>query len=87
MPAEVRRVVDDELTPHQRRVFVAIVIDGIPLDAVAARLGLQRNAIYKAVFDIYKAVFDARRKVRGALVTRGTWTSRAGSDDEGARAT
>ena len=30
--AEVRRVVDHELTSHQRRVFVAIVVDGIPLD-------------------------------------------------------
>jgi RNA polymerase sigma-70 factor (ECF subfamily) len=33
--AEIRRVVDDELTPHQRRIFVAIVVDGIPLDALA----------------------------------------------------
>jgi RNA polymerase sigma-70 factor (ECF subfamily) len=61
--AEVRRVVDDELTVHQRRVFVAIVVDGIPLDALAARLGLQRNAIYKVIF-------DARRKIRRALVAK-----------------
>ena len=46
---EVRRVVDEELTTHQRRVFVAIVVDGIPLDALAARLGLQRNGVYKNV--------------------------------------
>lgn len=62
--AEVRRVVDDELTGHQRRVFVAIVVDGIPLDALAARLGLGRNAIYKVIF-------DARRKIRRALVATG----------------
>jgi RNA polymerase sigma-70 factor (ECF subfamily) len=62
--AEVRRVVDDELTSHQRRVFVAVVVDGIPLDALAAELGLQRNAIYKVVF-------DARRKIRRALVANG----------------
>jgi RNA polymerase sigma-70 factor (ECF subfamily) len=62
--AEVRRVVDDELTMHQRRVFVAIVVDGIPLDALAARLGLQRNALYKVIF-------DARRKIRRALVAKG----------------
>jgi RNA polymerase sigma-70 factor, ECF subfamily len=62
--AEVRRVVDDELTEHQRRVFVAIVVDGIPLDALAARLGLERNAIYKVIF-------DARRKIRRALVANG----------------
>jgi RNA polymerase sigma-70 factor, ECF subfamily len=62
--AEVRRVVDAELTAHQRRVFVAIVVDGIPLDALAAELGLQRNAVYKVVF-------DARRKIRRALVAKG----------------
>ena len=59
--AEVRRVVDEELTAHQRRVFVAIVVDGIPLDALAAELGLRRNALYKVIF-------DARRKIRRALV-------------------
>ena len=62
--AEVRRVVDDELTAHQRRVFTAIVVDQIPLDALAVRLGLQRNAIYKVVF-------DARRKIRRALAANG----------------
>jgi RNA polymerase sigma-70 factor (ECF subfamily) len=62
--AEVRRVVDNELTAHQRRVFVAIVVDGVPLDALAARLGLQRNAIYKVIF-------DARGKIRRALVANG----------------
>jgi RNA polymerase sigma-70 factor (ECF subfamily) len=62
--AEVRRVVDDELTSHQRRVFVAIVVDGIPLDALAAEFGLQRNAVYKVIF-------DARRKIRRALVANG----------------
>ena len=62
--AEVRRVVEDELTAHQRRIFVAIVVDGIPLDALAARLSLQRNAVYKVIF-------DARRKIRRALVANG----------------
>jgi RNA polymerase sigma-70 factor, ECF subfamily len=62
--AEMRRVVDSELTAHQRRVFTAIVVDGIPLDALAARLGLQRNALYKVVF-------DARRKIRRALAAKG----------------
>ena len=60
----VRCVVQDELTAHQRRIFVAIVVDGIPLDALAARLSLQRNAVYKVIF-------DARRKIRRALVAKG----------------
>jgi RNA polymerase sigma-70 factor, ECF subfamily len=62
--AEVRRVVDDELTAHQRQVFTAIVVDQIPLDALAARLSLRRNAIYKVIF-------DARRKIRRALAAKG----------------
>jgi RNA polymerase sigma-70 factor, ECF subfamily len=64
MLAAVRRTVDDELTEHQRRLFVAVVGDGIPLDALAAELGLRRNAIYKVIF-------DARRKIRRALVANG----------------
>ena len=62
--AEIRRVVEDELTSHQRRVFVAIVVDGIPLNALAGKLDLGRNAIYKVIF-------DARRKIRRALVAKG----------------
>jgi RNA polymerase sigma-70 factor, ECF subfamily len=62
--AEVRRVIDTELTAHQRRVFIAVVVDGIPLDALAERLDLQRNAIYKVIF-------DSRRKIRRALVAEG----------------
>jgi RNA polymerase sigma-70 factor, ECF subfamily len=45
-------------------MFVAIVVDGIPLDALAAEMGVQRNAIYKVIF-------DARRKIRRALVANG----------------
>jgi RNA polymerase sigma-70 factor (ECF subfamily) len=62
--AAVRRVVEEELTAHQRRVFTAIVVDQIPLDALAVRLGLRRNAIYKVIF-------DARRKIRRALAANG----------------
>jgi RNA polymerase sigma-70 factor, ECF subfamily len=62
--AALRRAVDDELTEYQRRVFVAIVLNGVPLDALVAELGSNRNAIYKTLF-------DARRKLRAALVTHG----------------
>jgi len=60
----VRRVVDEHLTQRQRQVFVAIVLDGVPLDALVAELGSTRNAIYKTMF-------DARRKLRAALVANG----------------
>ncbi len=60
----VRRVVAQELTGHQRAVFVALVVDGVPLDVLAERMGSSRGAIYKTMF-------DARRKLRAALVADG----------------
>jgi RNA polymerase sigma-70 factor (ECF subfamily) len=60
----VRRAIMDVLTPNQRRVFVALVVDGMPLDALVAELGSSRNAVYKTMF-------DARRKLRAWLVTNG----------------
>jgi RNA polymerase sigma-70 factor, ECF subfamily len=60
----VRQAVDETLTGHQRRLFVAVVLNGVPLDALAAHLGTNRNAIYKAIF-------DARGKIRGFLVANG----------------
>jgi RNA polymerase sigma-70 factor (ECF subfamily) len=60
----VRRAVDEQLTPRQRRVFVAIVVNGVPLDALAAELGCTRGAIYKMMF-------DARVKLRGVLAADG----------------
>ena len=60
----VQRAVNSELTERQRMLFVAIVLNGVPLDAVVDRLGTSRNAVYKAIF-------DARRKIRAYLVANG----------------
>jgi RNA polymerase sigma-70 factor, ECF subfamily len=60
----VHEAVDQELTLHQRRIFVAIVLDATPLDVLVAELGSSRNAIYKTLF-------DARRKLRSHLTARG----------------
>jgi len=60
----LRRAVEQELTEHQRRTFTALVVDGVPLDALVARLGSSRGAIYKTMF-------DARRKLRASLVANG----------------
>jgi RNA polymerase sigma-70 factor, ECF subfamily len=73
--AEVRRVVDEELTARQRRIFVAVVVDQIPRDALVAELGLQKNAIYKVIF-------DARRKIRCVLVAKGYLEEPGWSGDE-----
>ena len=60
----VREGIADELTPHQRRVLVALAIDGVPIDVLAERLGSTRGALYKTLH-------DARRKLRAHLDERG----------------
>jgi RNA polymerase sigma-70 factor, ECF subfamily len=62
--AALRRAVDTELTERQRQVFVAIVVNDVPLDALVAESGSTRGAIYKMMF-------DARRKLRAALAANG----------------
>ncbi|MBT2521379.1 sigma-70 family RNA polymerase sigma factor [Arthrobacter sp. ISL-28] len=60
----VQRAMNETLTDHQRHFFVAIVIDGVPMDAMVSRSGSNRGAIYKTVF-------DARRKIRAYLIVNG----------------
>lgn len=60
----VQSAIEDRLSKHQRQVFLAIVIDRLPAEALAITLGSNRNAIYKAVY-------DARRALRAALVAKG----------------
>ena len=62
--AALDRAVDEELTLRQREVFVAIVLNDIPLDTLVLELASNRNAIYKVLF-------DARRKLRAALDANG----------------
>jgi RNA polymerase sigma-70 factor, ECF subfamily len=62
--AALRRAVDSALTSRQREIFVAIVLNDVPLDALVMHLGSSRNAIYKMLF-------DARRKLRAALAANG----------------
>jgi RNA polymerase sigma-70 factor (ECF subfamily) len=64
----LRRAIDETLTPRQRRLFVAIILNGVPVDALAVELGSNRNAIYKSLF-------DARRKLRQTLVANGYMNS------------
>lgn len=62
--AALRDGIEQRLTAHQRRVFGAVVLRGVPLDEVVAELGTSRDAIYKTVF-------DARRRLRAALAEAG----------------
>lgn len=60
----VRDAIATDLTPYQRRVIVALVVEGVPIDVLAERLGSSRNALYKALH-------DARQRLRQALVANG----------------
>ena len=53
----VREGIDEALTPHQRRVLVALTLNGVPIDVLAERLETTRGALYKTLH-------DARAKLR-----------------------
>jgi RNA polymerase sigma-70 factor (ECF subfamily) len=52
------------LTPHQRRVLLALAVNGVPIDVLADRLNTNRGALYKTLH-------DARRSLRAYLTQRG----------------
>ena len=54
------RAIDTELSERQRHVFVALVLNDVPIDVLAERLGSNRAAIYKVLH-------DARVKLRAHL--------------------
>jgi RNA polymerase sigma-70 factor (ECF subfamily) len=60
----LQQAIADVLTPHQRRVLVALALNGVPIDVLAERLGSTRGALYKTLH-------DARRKLRRHLEEHG----------------
>jgi RNA polymerase sigma-70 factor (ECF subfamily) len=41
----------EELTPHQHKVMMAVAVQGVPLNVVAEKIGSNRNALYKLIHD------------------------------------
>jgi RNA polymerase sigma-70 factor, ECF subfamily len=62
--ATVQSGINQVLTPHQRRVLVALALNGVPIDVLAERLSSTRGALYKTLH-------DARHKLRKHLQERG----------------
>lgn len=60
----LRVAIATTLTPHQREVFSALALNGVPIDVLADRLSMTRGALYKTLH-------DARRKLRRALGAEG----------------
>jgi RNA polymerase sigma-70 factor (ECF subfamily) len=64
LASAVRGAIDVALTPHQRRVTIALLVEEVPIDVLAQRLGTNRNALYKTVH-------DARTRLRAHLIASG----------------
>jgi RNA polymerase sigma-70 factor, ECF subfamily len=60
----VREGIRTALTPRQRQVLVSAVLEGVPIDVLAERLGSNRNALYKVLH-------DARRRLRDHVAAAG----------------
>lgn len=60
----IREVIERDLTDKQRQILIMMVFNEVPMDEVVARLGTNRNAIYKMLH-------DARRKLKSGLQARG----------------
>ncbi|MGB3376364.1 MAG: sigma-70 family RNA polymerase sigma factor [Microbacterium sp.] len=58
------------LTPHQRRIALALLVEEVPIDVLAERLATTRGALYKTLH-------DARKRLRTQLVAEGFLASRA----------
>ncbi len=61
---ELRSGIEEELTPHQREVLVALTLNDVPIDVLAERLNTTRGALYKTLH-------DARKKLRAHLESKG----------------
>jgi RNA polymerase sigma-70 factor (ECF subfamily) len=62
--AAIRRAVQNDLSERQREVFTALVLNEVPIDVLAERLGSTRGALYKTLH-------DARRKLRASVTAAG----------------
>ena len=60
----VREGIRTALTSRQRQVLVSTVLEGVPIDVLAERLGSNRNALYKMLH-------DARRRLREHVAAAG----------------
>jgi RNA polymerase sigma-70 factor (ECF subfamily) len=60
----MRDVIANELTDRQRQALVAVRLNGVPMAEVARKMGTNRNALYKLLF-------DARKRLKERMLTAG----------------
>lgn len=64
MLAQIQRVIVEELSEKQRQAMIAVGIKGIPMEEVAERMDMKRNALYKLMH-------DARLRLKRRLAAEG----------------
>jgi RNA polymerase sigma-70 factor (ECF subfamily) len=64
MLMRIGRLINEELTDKQRQAMVATAIEGVPLEEVARRMDMKRNALYKLLH-------DARLRLKKRLANEG----------------
>ncbi len=60
----VQRTLQEKLTERQRIALMAVKVEGAPLEEVARRMGTNRNALYKLLY-------DARQRLKRELMATG----------------
>jgi RNA polymerase sigma-70 factor (ECF subfamily) len=58
------QIMQEELTPRQMSLMQAVALRGVPLEALAQKMGVERNALYKLMH-------DARVKLKRRLAREG----------------
>jgi RNA polymerase sigma-70 factor (ECF subfamily) len=60
LAATLARLIEEDLTPRQREVLIALAIDGVPTESLARRLNTTTGALHKTLH-------VARRKLKAGL--------------------
>lgn len=58
------RIIQQDLTNHQRQALIAVIMKGVPMEVVADKMGMKRNALYKLLH-------DARKHLKRELISAG----------------
>jgi len=64
MLAQIGRILQEELTERQLAMMQAVALRGVPMEALAQKMGVERNAMYKMMH-------DARLKLKRRLAREG----------------
>lgn len=62
--ARIGAIMKDELSPRQLSLMKAVAIQGVPMEAIAQKMGVKRNALYKMMH-------DARLKLKRRMALEG----------------